>query len=327
LLGLVVTAWSLLLIAWLTLHWGILPHIQQWREPIEQRASKALGVPVRIGQIDVRSRGWVPSFELREVVLLDPDQRPALRLPRISASVSPRSLLALAPRFEQLLIDGAELEVRRDVGGHIYVGGLNVSASHLDQDDASSAAADWFFAQGEFVIRGGALRWVDQQRAAAPLALADVQLVVRNGLRSHEIRIDATPPPEWGDRFTLTGQFTQPLLARNGDWRRWSGSGYVDLPRADLHELRQHVDMPFELNEARVRCAAGSISRTASRSRRRSTWRCVRSRCGWRPASIRSRSRRCRAGCWRSAAPRARSSRCSASHSSPATTSAGPKAT
>ena len=249
LLGLVVTAWSLLLIAWLTLHWGILPHIQQWREPIEQRASKALGVPVRIGQIDVRSRGWVPSFELREVVLLDPDQRPALRLPRISASVSPRSLLALAPRFEQLLIDGAELEVRRDVGGHIYVGGLNVSASHLDQDDASSAAADWFFAQGEFVIRGGALRWVDQQRAAAPLALADVQLVVRNGLRSHEIRIDATPPPEWGDRFTLTGRFTQPLLARNGDWRRWSGSGYVDLPRADLHELRQHVDMPFELNE------------------------------------------------------------------------------
>src|SRR4051794_41478902 len=100
LLGLVITAWSLLLIAWLTLHWGILPHIQQWREPIEARATKALGVPVRIGQIEVRSRGWVPSFELREVVLLDPDQRPALRLPRVSASVSPRSLLALAPRFE-----------------------------------------------------------------------------------------------------------------------------------------------------------------------------------------------------------------------------------
>ena len=50
LLGLVVLAWSLLLIAWLTLHWGILPHIQQWREPIQARASKALGVPVRIGE-------------------------------------------------------------------------------------------------------------------------------------------------------------------------------------------------------------------------------------------------------------------------------------
>src|ERR1051325_8626272 len=89
--GLVVLAWSLLLIAWLTLHWGILPHIQQWREPIEVRASKALGLPVRIGGIEVRSSGWVPSFELREVTLLDAEQRPALRLPRVFAAVSPRS--------------------------------------------------------------------------------------------------------------------------------------------------------------------------------------------------------------------------------------------
>ena len=55
LLGLLVLAWSLLLIGWLTLHWGILPHIHQWRGPIEARASKALGLPVRIGNIEVRS--------------------------------------------------------------------------------------------------------------------------------------------------------------------------------------------------------------------------------------------------------------------------------
>ncbi|HEY9238253.1 MAG TPA: hypothetical protein VIP10_05370, partial [Burkholderiaceae bacterium] len=101
-LGLIFTAWSLLLIAWLTLHWGILPHIQQWREPIEARASAALGVPVRIGQIAVRSGGWVPSFELREVVLLDAQRQPALRLPRVFAAISPRSLLSLELRFEQL---------------------------------------------------------------------------------------------------------------------------------------------------------------------------------------------------------------------------------
>ena len=248
LLGLVITAWSLLLIAWLTLHWGILPHIQQWREPIQERASKALGVPVRIGQIEVRSSGWVPSFDLREVVLLDADQRPALRLPHVFAAISPRSLLSLELRFEQLLIDGAELEVRRDRQGRISVAGLNFNASDLDKDEGS-AAADWFFAQREFVIRGGALRWTDELREAAPLALGDVQLVLRNGLRAHDIRIDATPPPEWGDRFHVTGRFTQPLLARRGDWRRWSGSAYADLPRADVRELRQHLSLPFELSE------------------------------------------------------------------------------
>ena len=248
LLGLVLLAWSLLLIAWLTLHWGILPHIQQWREPIQERASKALGVAVRIGQIEVRSRGWVPTFELREVVLEGADQRPALRLPRVSAAISPRSLLSFELRFEQLLIDGAELEVRRDRAGRIFVAGLDFSASDLNPDDGS-AAADWFFAQHEFVVRAGAVRWTDELREAAPLVLGDVQLVVRNGLRQHDIRIDATPPAEWGDRFTLMSHFTQPLLARRGDWRRWSGTAYANLPRADVHELRQHVSLPFELSE------------------------------------------------------------------------------
>lgn len=246
LFGLVLTAWSLVLIAWLTLHWGILPHIQQWREPIEQRASQALGVPVRIGAIDVRSSGWVPSFELREVVLLDANQRPALRLPRVFAAISPRSLLSLELRFEQLLIDGAELEVRRDKTGRIFVAGLDFSGAEVGE---GSGASDWFFAQHEFVIRGGALRWTDEQRGAAPLALTDLQLVVRNGLREHAFRLDATPPVEWGDRFSATGRFAQPLLAHRGDWRRWSGTAYANLPRADVRELRQHVSLPFEISE------------------------------------------------------------------------------
>ena len=243
---LVIVAWGLLLVGWLALHWWILPHIQQWRGPIEVQASRALGVPVRIGGIEVRASGWVPSFELQEVVLLDARQQPALRLPRVFAAISPRSLLAFELRFEQLLIDGAELEIRRDAGGRIFVAGLDFSAADTGQ---GSAAADWFFKQHEVVVRGGTLRWLDEQRAAAPLALGDVQLVFRNSLRQHEMRLDATPPPDWGERFSVVGRLTQPLLARAGDWRRWSGAVYASLPRADVRALRQHVALPFELRE------------------------------------------------------------------------------
>ena len=59
------------------------------------------------------------------MVLLDAGGRVALRLPRVVAALSPRSLLALDLRFEQLLIDGAELEVRRDAQGRIFVAGLD----------------------------------------------------------------------------------------------------------------------------------------------------------------------------------------------------------
>jgi len=241
----VIAAWSLLLVAWLTLHWGILPHIQQWRPEIEQRASNALGVPVRIGNISVRSSGWIPSVELKNVVLEDKQARAALALPRVVAALSARSLFALELRFDQLFIDSPHLEIRRDARGHILVAGLDMNGPGT----GDNAAANWFFSQREFVIRSGSLTWTDEQRNAPALSLSDVQLVIRNGLRSHQMRMDATPPVEWGDRFSLRGRFTQPLLTDSGDWNRWNGMVFVQLPRADVSQLRRHVTLPFELNE------------------------------------------------------------------------------
>ncbi len=248
LLGLFGAALLALFVGWLSLHWLILPHIEEWRVPIEARASRLLGAPVKIGAIVVRSSGWVPALELHDVLVLDAEQRVALSLPHVSASLSPRSLLALEPRFEQLLIDAPSLDIRRDAAGHIRVAGLDFGGKDSGADDGGDAA-HWFFKQEEFVIRGGKVRWIDEQRQAPPLVLDGVDLVVRNGLREHDIRIDATPPAAWGQRFSLRGRFSQPLFARAGDWRRWSGSLFADLPRADVRELRRYLKLPFELSE------------------------------------------------------------------------------
>jgi uncharacterized protein (TIGR02099 family) len=248
LLGLFGAALFALFAGWLSLHWLILPHIEEWRAPIEARASSLLGAPVKIGAIVVRSSGWVPALELQDVRVLDAQQRVALSLPHVSASLSPRSLLALEPRFEQLLIDAPSLDIRRDAAGHIRVAGLDFGGNTSAAEDGGDAA-HWFFKQEEFVIRGGTVRWIDEQRQAPPLVLAGVDLVVRNGLREHAVRVDATPPVGWGERFSLRGRFSQPLFARAGDWRRWSGSLFADLPRADVSELRRYVTLPFELSE------------------------------------------------------------------------------
>ena len=248
LIGLVATAWILLVACWLSLHWLILPHIDRWRVPIEERASALLGAPVKIGAIDVRSNGWVPALDLHDVRILDAQQRVALELPHVSAAVSARSLLAFELRFEQLLIEGPSLDVRRGVDGHVRVAGLDFGSNAAGNGDEGDAA-DWFFKQHEFAIRNGTLRWIDEALQAPPLVLTGVDLVVRNGLRGHALRVDATPPVGWGDRFSIRGRFEQPIFARAGDWRRWAGSVYADLPRADVRELRKHVALPFELSE------------------------------------------------------------------------------
>lgn len=240
----VLAAWSLALLVWLTFHWGILPRLDEWRPRIEAYASHALGLPVQIGRIQARSSGWIPAMELDDVVLRDARGREALRLPKVSAALSVSSLLSMQLRFEQLLIDGPRLEVRRDAQGRLRVAGLDVEGDAVGE---GGALADRFFEQHEFVIRGGVLRWVDELRAAPPLELSQVQLVVRNRLNRHDLRLDATPPPAWGQRFTLVARARQPLLARAGDWQRWRGTVHANLPQVLVQELRRHVDLPFQL--------------------------------------------------------------------------------
>ncbi len=244
--GFVAVLWSLVLTAWLILHWGILPRIDSFRPQIESRLSQALGVPLRIGAIEVRSSGWVPAISMRDVVLHDAQGREALRLPQVDAAVSARSLLSLQLRLEQLLIERADLDIRRDAAGRVFVAGIEMAGAAGDR-----SAADWFFRQREIVIRGARLRWIDEQRAAAPLQLNDVQLVIRNGLRQHDLRLDATPPAAWGERFSVRGRLTQPLFAPAGDWTRWSGTLFADLPAVDVRQLQQHASLPVALNEGR----------------------------------------------------------------------------
>lgn len=242
--------WALGVTAWAVLHWAILPHANDWRPWLEKEASKALGVELRIGRITVESGGWMPRMELGDVQVLDAAGRPALRLPRVAAVLSAQSLLVMEPRFSQLLVDTPELTVRRDASGRIFIAGLDLIDADKTDAGTSEAGMDWLFSQPELAIVNGRVRWIDEKRAGAqPLELSELNFIMRNGLRRHSLRLDATPPADWGRRFTLRGQFTQSLLKRPGEFQHWSGQAYAELPRADLSQLRRHVDLPFQLSE------------------------------------------------------------------------------
>ena len=239
LMWLLLAAWLLFGATWLLIHGWIVPRIGEWRPRLEAAASQALGVPVRIGQITAQSTGLIPSFELRDVTLLDAQSRVAVRLPRLLGALSPVSLWGLG--FDQLVIDQPELDIRRATDGKIYVGGLDVSTG-LNTSASHSRAADWLFSQPELLLRGGRVLWTDELRAAPTLALTGVDFVLRNSQRRHQMRLDATPPPGWGERFRARGLFRQPLLlGAPGDFSTWSGQLYADFANADRSQLRQYV--------------------------------------------------------------------------------------
>jgi hypothetical protein len=113
-------------------------------------------VPVRIGDISAAlQRLGASSFEFKQVTLLDAQQRPALQLPRVLASISPQSLLAFELRFEQLLIEGAQLEVRATRPAGSSSPGSTSAPPPTRRQERRHRLRDWFFRQHEFIIRGG----------------------------------------------------------------------------------------------------------------------------------------------------------------------------
>ncbi|HEX9718396.1 MAG TPA: YhdP family protein, partial [Ramlibacter sp.] len=126
----------------------------------------------------------------------------------------------------------------------ILVAGLDFSRGSSND----GRAADWFFRQTEFVIRDGSVRWTDEMRSAPPLALDQVDFVMRNSARGHALRLDATPPSAWGERFSVRGLFRQPLLStRHGRWQEWEGQAHADFSRVDVSQLRRYANFGFEV--------------------------------------------------------------------------------
>lgn len=246
LLRLVGAAWLVFVMFWAVLHFVIVPRIDTLRPWLEEQATQRLGVGVRIGNIEAVSNGLIPSLALHELQLVDQQGRVALTLPTVQAAISPRSLAA--GNLEQLYVEGAVLDIRRAPDRSIWIAGLQMSQI----DDAPDAASDWFFSQPEIAIRKGQLRWTDETRSAAPLDLSDVDLVLRNRRFSHSFRLDASPPTAWGDRFTVQGLFSHPVLSRHvGELNTWSGEMYALFGDVDWGQLRNYLDLGTNVSQGR----------------------------------------------------------------------------
>ena len=118
---------AVVLAACLGLRYLVLPKVDQWRPQIEHYASQAVGAPVRIGSIAADWSGLNPRLHLSAVQFYDgPDKtQPAVALPSVDAVLAWRSVLRMTPRLLSLRIEGADLTVRRDTSGLLWVAGMS----------------------------------------------------------------------------------------------------------------------------------------------------------------------------------------------------------
>jgi uncharacterized protein (TIGR02099 family) len=227
----------------LGLRFVVLPNIDHYKPNVERLATRVLQRDVSVQTIHASWRGLNPQLQLDEVVVRNRRGETALRLPRVSATLSWTSLLVADLRLESLVIDRPDLEIERDADGKLTVAGVAVEPGGDD-----GRGLDWLLSQREIRVRDGWVRWRDGLRAAPELTLDHVQFLLRNQWRHHRFALKATPPQQLGAPLDIRADFRHPSFAsRIADMRRWSGTVYADWRGTGLEQWRAWVDYPFEV--------------------------------------------------------------------------------
>lgn len=210
----------------------VMPDIDRYRTEIEARASAALGAPVHIDRLSADWRQFNPRFTLHGVSLGAPAAEasaPDLSLPRLEATLSWWSVLALEPRFAHLDFHRPVLNASRDGNGVIRVAGVVVNGP-----GAASPLPDWLLRQPQITVTGGRLVWRDDVIAAPPLRLDAVDLRLTNFFGRHRFGLEASPPADSIARLVVRGDLRGKTVRAPADW---SGRLYLQAQRASADAL------------------------------------------------------------------------------------------
>ncbi len=237
----VLTAALLFAFVVLTLRYWVLPHVDEYREQIVDRLSRAIHQRVQIGRIEGEWDGYRPRLILREVSLLDAEGQERLKLEQVDSTLSWLSLFAGELRFNSIELEHLSLEIRRDQSGRLLVAGIPVG-----QSGGNGGLGDWLLAQHRIVVRDSRLTWVDERLGGVPLDLKDVEVRVEQLFWTHRFGVRAKPPIEVASPIDIRGD----LLGRSlGEPTGWSGEVYFGIAYADLAALRQWVELPMQTTQ------------------------------------------------------------------------------
>ncbi|HET6719858.1 MAG TPA: DUF3971 domain-containing protein, partial [Rhodocyclaceae bacterium] len=250
-LGALIAGWLLFATTVLLLRYVVLPEIARYQPEIEQLASNAVGLPVRIGRLHAGWDGLRPELFLDNVRVLDRQGGEALSFRRVEAVLSWRSLAYRDFRLHRLLAEGPTVLAERLADGRVFAAGFQVYPSA----GGDSALADWALRQEQIVIAGARVIWRDALRMPAndagevpTLSLEAVDLRLENQRRQHRFSFQASPPAALAGRIDLRGELRGQQLAILDEWQ---GQVYLAAPAIDLGNWLPWIALPVKLSQGR----------------------------------------------------------------------------
>jgi len=225
----------------LTLRYWILPDIERYHDNISAMVSHAVGQPVTIGKIEADWQGIRPRLLLTDVLILDKHGQILLALRQVDNVVSWMTALTGQLRLHSLEIIQPNLLVKRDAQGLLHIAGMTVSSNTPGQP-ADHRLSDWLLHQKHIVVRDARINWQDEQRAAPPLILNQVNILIKNSGKRHSFSLLAEPPAELSAQLDLRGDF---FGASFDNFNAWRGELYTQLDYVDVAAWNTWLPLPI----------------------------------------------------------------------------------
>lgn len=229
----------------LAIQYFFLPHFDDYKGRITDKISQTLGQKVTIGDIHAKWNGLNPHLSISNMDIYDKEDKVALSLKQIEASLSWTSIPMLEPRLASLAIYNPDLTIRRETDGTIYVAGISMSGP------SRPAFPNWLLRQASVNVIDADIIWQDEFRHAPELELNHLNLQLENpawdSLRGrHQFSLKATPSAGSSKPIDIRGNVLGKDVSHLEQWR---GTVYAKIEGTDLAAWRNWLDYPFDLRE------------------------------------------------------------------------------
>ncbi len=174
--------------------------IADYRVALEREIRQKSGIPLHIGRMSAKMRGFSPELLLKEIAIeaADAAAKPAIQLKEVRIGIDLLELLltqdAMASSWVTLV--GAKLDVLRNLDGSLSIKGLHSS------DDQPL----WLMQGGKYEILQSQLTWQDLKRQTAPVTIQQLDFVIKNHYlnQRHEIHLLSQLPEQYGDSLRIS---------------------------------------------------------------------------------------------------------------------------
>jgi len=216
----------------------IYPNIDQYKADIAAQATSALNQKVTVGNIVTGWHGLSPHFVIKNIDVFDAENRSALHLNDVEATLSWMSVPLLQPRLSHLVIHRPELTIRRQADGTIYIAGISLAGK------SKPDFANWLLNQSKVSVKNANIIWQDDFRNAPALSLNKLDLTLKNPawrtlFGQHLFSLSARPSVGTNFPIEANGSFFGRDISKIKDWH---GKLFFQSQETDLTAWKPWLD-------------------------------------------------------------------------------------